>query len=151
VDDAIADEQKALKLRPTRVEAHAVLAKCYSDKNLPDKAIAEWNIAIAQDDEKAEWQYGLGKLLYDRGGASVVAALPHLLVAATEWEKATRAPGWLAQTEFMVAEGFFKQGKKADAKEHYNWFMRTSQTSSPDRKEAKARLKALGAPWEETP
>jgi tetratricopeptide (TPR) repeat protein len=146
VDDAIADLKKALQLRPSRTEAHATLAKCYSDKNQPDKAMAEWAIALAQDSDRADWQYGYGKLLFDRG--KLAAALPHLLVAATEGEKTTPAPGWFSQSEFMLAEALRKGGKRAEAKEHYTRFLQSAPPSSPDRSDALAALKALGAPYE---
>ena len=64
VEDAIKDEKRALELRPSRYEAHAVLAECYGDKNNDSAAAAEWQLALA------------GEQIQIRKGSGVVELRP---------------------------------------------------------------------------
>jgi tetratricopeptide (TPR) repeat protein len=144
VDDAIKDTEKALQLHPSRTEAHATLARCYADKNQPDKALKEWAIATAHT-ERPDWEYLYGRLLYEKSGP--VAALQHVLAAAKAGQSMTPHPPWLGPVEFMTAEGLLKQGNKVDAKEHFLKFMDVGDISSPDRKDAIRELHKLDPEW----
>ncbi len=141
VDDAVRDATRALELHPARIEAHATLARCYGDKNLPEKALSEWATATAHGGEHPDWEYLYGRLLYDRG--NYAQALIHTLSAAKAAEGMTPSPVWAAPVEFMTASAQLKAGNKVDAKEHFHRFLDTAEQSNPDRKEAKQALKVL--------
>jgi tetratricopeptide (TPR) repeat protein len=150
IDDAIADERKALALRPSRYEAHATLAECLEDKNDLAGASAEWAKAIAGEGSAANaegterhplWHYRYGKLLYDHG--NVGGALAQLLPAAQAAEKSEQHPGWLGPVEYLTAESLRKSGRKADAIEHYRRYLEIAPVNSPDRADAQAALNQL--------
>jgi tetratricopeptide (TPR) repeat protein len=151
LDDAIKDERRALELRPTRYEAHATLAQCYENKNDFRTALAEWAKATTGDSKSVAaaggqvphpyWLYRYGKLLGEHNEAA--AALAHLVPAATAAEKLDIRPGWLADLEFLVAEGLRKAGKKSEAADHYKRFLDIAPINSPDRADAKAALAKL--------
>jgi tetratricopeptide (TPR) repeat protein len=151
LEDAIKDERHALELRPSRYEAHATLAQCFENKNDYRTAMAEWAKAVAGDSKSVAaaggqvphpyWLYRYGKLLAEHNEAG--AALSHLLPAAGAAEKLDIRPGWLADLEFLVAEGLRKAGKKSEAADHYKKFLDIAPINSPDRADAKAALAKL--------
>jgi tetratricopeptide (TPR) repeat protein len=150
VDDAIKDEKRALELRPSRYEAHATLAECYTDKNDPATALAEWTKAIAGDGagtladgtvKHPFWHWRYGRLLRDLAGYP--AALPQFLLALPTAEKLSPHPGWLADLEFASAEGLRRAGRRADAVEHYQRFIELATVNSPDLADAKAAIYQL--------
>jgi predicted Zn finger-like uncharacterized protein len=141
VDTAIQDALKALQLHPARDEAHATLAKCYADKNQPDKALAEWAIATSRVADRPDWEFLYGRLLYDQG--NFAGALAHVLVAAKAAEAANPAPGWAGKAEFLAAECLRKKGENVDAKEHYIRYLDRGERSSPDYKDAMAALRSI--------
>jgi tetratricopeptide (TPR) repeat protein len=150
VVDAIKDEKRALELRPSRYEAHAILAECYEDRSDFAGAMAEWAKAIAGDGDAAGadggvphpyWRYKYGKLLMERGNLSAAIAL--LLPAATTMEKSEQRPGWLPLLEVLTAEALDKAGRRAEAVEHYRRFMDIAPVNSPDRDDARAALGRL--------
>jgi tetratricopeptide (TPR) repeat protein len=150
IDDAVKDEKHALELRPSRYEAHATLAECFEDKNEDPAALAEWPRAIEGDGTPVAdapvphpyWHYRYGKLLLDKGGATL--ALAQLLPAAAATEKLDSHPAWLAPLEFLTAEALRSAGRKADAVEHYRRFLEIAPVNSPDRYDAQRALTALG-------
>ena len=149
VEDAIRDANKALVLHPSRNEAHATLAMSYENKNQPDKALAEWNIATTRNPEKPDWEFLYGRLLYVHRGA--VAALQHVLSAAKSGEQMHPLPSWLPQDEFMVGMALFKSGNRVDAKPHLVSFLNTGDIKAPDRPEATATLLSIDPAWRPQP
>ncbi len=147
VDDAIRDAMKSLQLQPSRIEAHATLAKCYSDKNQREKAVAEWALATARAGEHPDWEYQYGRLLFEDG--NVLGALPHVLAAAKAVEAGTIVPPpvWGPQVEFMTAKGQLKEKNKVDAKEHLHRFIDTAERSNPDLPEGRRLLHELEPDW----
>jgi len=141
VDDAIKDATRALELHPSRIEAHATLAKCYADKNLTEKALAEWSLATSHGTEHPDWEFLFGRLLYDHG--NIGQAKAHVLAAAKAGENMQPTPIWLAQVEYMTASALLKEGNKVDAKEHFIRFMDTAELSNPDRRDAVQALKSI--------
>jgi tetratricopeptide (TPR) repeat protein len=145
VDDAVRDEKHALELRPSRYEAHAVLAECYEDKNSDAAAAAEWQAALAGERAPAPdvaphpyWRYKLGRLYYEHGNSG--AALPLLLAAANALEHQTTRPGWRASLYFMTAEALRKSGRNADALAWYRRFFDVAPVNSPDRLDAQTAI-----------
>ena len=151
VNDAIKDLNHALQLKPTLVDAHAELALCDEDKNDLNGAMVEWQKAIQGDENRPTWRYHYGKLLLDRG--NVAAAAPHLVAAVSVAEAAAAAgqpvPGWANPAEYSVAIALQRTGKKQDAIDHFNRFLKNAPASSPDRRDALAQLQILGAPYED--
>ncbi len=154
VEDAIKDEKRALELRPSRYEAHAVLAECYGDKNNDSAAAAEWQLALAGEHAPTAasdvaphpyWRYKLGRLYYDHGNPP--AALPLLLSAANALEHQSTRPGWRASLYFMTAEGLRKTGRNAEALTWYRRFFDVAPVNSPDRLDAQTAVARLtGSP-----
>ena len=66
VEDALTDLRHALELKPSRIEAHAVMAECYEDKNDEGAAMGEWQKAIAANERQPYWRYRYGKLLQQK-------------------------------------------------------------------------------------
>ncbi len=145
VDDAIKDADKALQLRPARVEAHATLARCYADKNQNEKALAEWALATAHGTEHPEWEYLYGRLLFERN--NLAQALPMVLAAAKAAEQMNPPPVWAARVEFMTGAALLKSGNKIDANEHFMRFMEVAERTNPDRPAAEAALKSMNPDW----
>ncbi|MGA3119744.1 MAG: tetratricopeptide repeat protein [Polyangiaceae bacterium] len=150
IDDAVADEKRALELRPARSEAHATLAECYEDKNDDAAALAEWPRALAGDGGGSSadatiahpyWHYRYGKLLFERGSGA--AAVAQLVPAAAAAEKLESRPGWVAPLEFLVAEALRGAGRRADAIDHYRRFLDIAPVNSPDRYDAQKALSQL--------
>ncbi|MGO9713108.1 MAG: tetratricopeptide repeat protein [Polyangiaceae bacterium] len=146
-DDAAKDLKYAIQLKPTLYQAHASLAQVYERKNMPDQAIAEWNIAFARDDSNDYWNYLFGKLLLDRG--SVAEAAKHLKASADAGEQEQPRPGWLTSAEFQAAEALRRMGDKAGAIKHYTSFLQHADLNDPNNRDARSALVQLGAPYED--
>lgn len=147
LDDALRDVQRAIELRPSRAEAHATLAEIYDARNQPAQAAVEWHKAVQANDKQPYWRYRIGKMLFLQH--KMAEAAPHLEFAASEGEKMTQRPGWLVEAEFQSAETLKRAGKKAEAIPRYQAFLRMAPENHPDRDDARAALKALGAPERE--
>lgn len=143
LDDALHDVQRALELKPSRVEAHATLAEVYDARNQPALAALEWRKAIQANDKNPYWRARLGKMLFLQH--KVAEAAPHLEFAATEGEKLTQRPGWLADAEFQAGEALRRGGKKTESIARYQAFLRMAPENHPDRDDARAALRTLGA------
>jgi tetratricopeptide (TPR) repeat protein len=148
VEDAVRDEKHALELRPSRYEAHSVLAECYEDKNNDSAAAAEWQAALSGERVPAPevaphpyWRYKLGRLFYEHGNSN--SALPLLLAAANALEHQTTRPGWRASLYFMTAEALRKTGRNADALVWYRRFFDVAPVNSPDRLDAQTAIARL--------
>ncbi len=152
VDDAIKDLKTALQLKPTLYQADAELALCYADKNEQNLAMAEWQRALNGDGDRPMWNYQYGKLLLEKG--NYAAAAPHLLTAVgwtektADGDRTAPVPFWAIPAEFSTAVALQKTGKRKDAIEHYNRFLDHAAPNSPDKRDALAALRALGAPYD---
>ena len=133
--------QKAIELRPSRLEAYATLAECFEDENRPGEAIAAWRKAISVEGVHPEWHYRLGKLLGRQGEGE-------LRQAVTLIEESDARPGWLGQAYYELAEIERGSGKKADAIRHYRRFLALAKVDSPYRDDALRGLVSLGAPYD---
>jgi tetratricopeptide (TPR) repeat protein len=142
IEDALKDLKRALELKPSRNEAHAMLAECYEEKNDIGTALAEWARAIGNDDKQPFWRYRYGKLLLDRGNAQDAAK--HLTYAVNEGATLQPRPGWFPSAQFEVAEAMRRTGRRQDAVEHYKLFLQLSSSNNPDRKDALRYVKELG-------
>jgi tetratricopeptide (TPR) repeat protein len=146
-DDALKDLRLALQLKPTRYEAHASLAQVYEQKNQPDQAIAEWNMAFAHDDSNEFWNFRFGKLLLAQG--RYVEAAKRLKAATEAGEAEQPRPGWLVMAEFPAAEALRRAGDRAGAIAHYNAFLQHADSNDPNMRDAQRALRDLGAPYQE--
>ncbi len=146
VEDGIRDLKRALELKPTRFEAHAMLAECYEVKNQEAMALDEWRRALAINDKNAEWRYKYGRLLYERH--DLKAAAPHLVYGATEGQKQSTRPGWVYIAEFYAADALNRTGKKAESVDHYRLYLHQAPVNDPNRRDAIAAMRAMNAPLE---
>jgi len=142
IDDAVRDLKRALELKPSRNEAHAMLAECYEEKNDTGTALAEWARAIGNDEKPPFWRYRYGKLLLDKGNAA--EAVKHLTYAVNEGASLQPRPGWFPNSQFEVADAMRRTGRRQDALEHYKLFLQLSSSNDPDRKDAQRFIKELG-------
>jgi tetratricopeptide (TPR) repeat protein len=144
VKDALEDLEKTLQLKPTRLEAYATIAECYSDLNLPEKAMEAWQKAISANDRQPRWRYSYGRMLLERN--RVPEALGHLSFAVGEMEKESPRPGDLHTAEFLLAEALRKHGHARESVRHYQTYLQSAPLSDPDRTDAIAALTAMHAP-----
>jgi predicted Zn finger-like uncharacterized protein len=141
--DAQKDLQRALELKPGRLEAHATLAESLEDQNKPELALGEWAKAIVSPDARGYWHYRYGRLLAEKGRGG--DALPELEKAFAEGDVAEPRPGWVAPAAFSSAELLQKAGKRPEAIARFKRYLEVAPFNSPDRSDAEAALKALGA------
>ncbi len=143
--DAVEDLKKALELRPSRFEAHADLARAYDDLGKEDLALAEWQKALAANPNEATWRFNYGKMLSLRSQNGQAA---EQLKKAIELAAAQNlsAP-WLFEAHRLAAVSL---GMTPAAIPHWQAFLKTGPANSPFRDEAKAALKRLGAPWDDS-
>ena len=153
-DNAVRDLQHALRLKPTRFEAHAWLAQAYEQKNMTDASIAEWRLAMAHEDDKsldprdvAFWNYKFGSQLSDRG--QYAEAAKRLKSAVETANQAQPRPTWLTRGELATAEAVRKTGDTATACVHYAAFVQMSDQNDPDRRDARRACRDVcGKPCE---
>jgi tetratricopeptide (TPR) repeat protein len=146
LDDGVADERQALKLKPTLYQAHAGLAACDEAKNDRAAAFAEWATAVNADQKAmvphAEWRYRYGALLLEQG--STGPAIAYLQLASDAAAKMDKPlPNWVYSCEFALAESLRKSGRDSDACPHYIRFLELSPATSPDHADAEARRAAV--------
>jgi len=143
VKDAERDLRKALELKPNRIEAHAALAEVFETNNNDAGALAAWSVATSAMPKQAYWRYRYGKLLKAKGRGADAAV--NLGFAVHEALALQPRPGWLYAAAFAAAETQRATGKKAEAIENYKLYLQNAPTGDPDRDEATAALKKLGA------
>jgi Tfp pilus assembly protein PilF len=140
--DAVTDLKRALKLRPERFEAHADLAQAYTQLGREREALAEWQLAVAGDDQNPTWLFRYGKLLIAEHRAEEAAK--RLGAAVEMGEKAKEPPAWLWQAHYLLAVSL---GGGPAAHPHYRRFLETGPLDSPYRNEAKRALSRSSEPW----
>ena len=99
--------------------------------------------ALQGDEKRPEWRYRYGRLLADKGNYK--EAYGHLKYATEEGGSIQPRPGWFGQAQFEAGEASRKTGRKAEAIEHYKFYMQLTGPQDPDRKDAIKALKELGA------
>jgi len=142
IKDAERDLLKALELKPSRFEAYATLAECYEDQSKWGPANTAWRKAIEADSNRPFWRYKLGRLLYnahDRGGAA------EQLKSAVQLAAKETRPAWLWEAYLMLADVSKTAGRRAEAIEYYQEFLKLAPPDSPFRADAAKQLAALGA------
>ena len=142
--DAVKDLKKALELKPERIEAHAVLAETYGQRNETAAALSEWSKAIAANDKQPTWRWQYGRLLADKG--SVAEAARHLSFAVENGKSMQPRPGWLGPAAFAAGEVLRKTGKRTEACDAYRLFMDLSAPTNPDRRDAIRGMSEAGCP-----
>jgi Tfp pilus assembly protein PilF len=140
------DLRHALELKPTLYQAHAWLGQVYDQRQMYDRAIAEWRTAFASKDDDVLWNYQFGSLLHSRGLEGEAAQ--HLKMATEAGEQQTPRPLWLADAEFPAAEAMKAAGDTAGAIKHYTLFCSRADANNPYLRDAKRALAALGAPYQ---
>jgi len=152
VKDAIRDLQRALELKPSRIEALADLATAFADLGRMPDALKAWEDAIARDADNPTWHFRYGKLLSASGSGGMAAAhLRRAIDLVDEARKALPAPAkpkppvWLWQAHYLLAR---ELGPVPAAVAHWQAFMRLSPPGDPYRPEASRALNALGQPWD---
>jgi tetratricopeptide (TPR) repeat protein len=140
--DAIVDFKQALKLRPSRFEAHADLAQAYYQMGRLREAAAHWQQALAADGENPTWLFRYGKLLHSQHRDADAAS--HLERAITAGSKTSSPPGWLWEAHHLAAASLRGNPR---ALEHWKQFLKLGPEDSPYRVDAKRALREAGQPW----
>ncbi len=143
VRDAERDLLKALELKPSRFEAHATLAEVYEETRRWDQAQAAWRKAITGDPSNSFWHYKLGRLLYSNGNRG--EAGEEVAKAVELSSKETSRPAWLWEAYMILAESNRAAGKRQQAIDYYQEFLKLAPPDSPFRNDAKKALATLGA------
>ncbi|HTM46070.1 MAG TPA: tetratricopeptide repeat protein [Polyangiaceae bacterium] len=141
LDNAVDDLNYALKLSPSRVEAHAELAGVYTDMGQEQRALAEWALATTQRPDNMLWHFRYGKLLSDNQRPT--DAETQLLTSIELAKKESTPPHWLWEAHLYTGR---VMGMNPKAVEHWLTFLSQAPASSPYVGEAKEALKRLGHP-----
>lgn len=141
---AIEDLNYALKLRPSRVEAHADLAAVYDGQGQFQRALAEWAIATKGRPNNNTWHFRYGKMLAENLRQS--EAINELAIAIAAGQKQDIPPQWMWQAHYYMARCL---GMSPNAVDHWKAFWDTGPSDSPYRDEARQALKNLGHPLRE--
>ncbi len=141
---AIEDLNYALKLRPSRVEAHADLAAVYDGQGQFQRALAEWAIATKGRPNNNTWHFRYGKMLAENLRQSEAANELDIAIAAGQ--KQDVPPQWLWQAHYYMARCL---GMNPRAVDHWKAFWDKGPSDSPYRDEARQALKNLGHPLRE--
>jgi tetratricopeptide (TPR) repeat protein len=141
LNDAIVDLNKALELRPSRVEAHAELAGVFTDLGQEQKALSEWQIATQGQPNNAAWHFRYGKLLAEN--LRNAEAATELLAAIDLAKNDPNRPTWLPQAHLYAARSL---GPAPQAAEHWQAFLEQAPTGSPYIEEARRALSRAGRP-----
>ncbi|MBI5538387.1 MAG: zinc-ribbon domain-containing protein [Deltaproteobacteria bacterium] len=141
VRDAERDLLKALELKPSRYEAYATLAECYEENRRWDQAQAAWRKAIAGDGNKAIWHYKLGRLLWTNHN---LAEAGEEVSRAVQLSAKEARPPWLWEAYMIMGDAAKAAGKRQQAIEHYQEFMKAAPPESPYRNDVKKALAGLG-------
>lgn len=143
VRDAVKDLQKALDLKPSRLEAHAALADSYYDLGKEAEALAEYKIAVEGQPDNPTWRFRYGKLLAaNNRNAEAETQLTRALEIVG---KADAKPRWEWEAHHMLARAM---GGKKESIPHWEAFLRLAPADNPYRAEAKKILAGLGKPWD---
>jgi predicted Zn finger-like uncharacterized protein len=148
--DAIDLAQKALKLTPSRYEAHATIAMAMKGMSngstvVEAGAIAEWEKAINGDPNNPKapfWRYLIADLLYYRN--EIARATPHLKEAIKLVTEREQKPAWLPKAYFYLGMGL-RFTDKEEAKKALKTYLDTSVGSTdPARGEARSAYAEAG-------
>jgi predicted Zn finger-like uncharacterized protein len=148
--DAMELAEKALKLTPSRYEAHATIAmalKGLSAGNaaMEAQAIGEWEKALAGDPNNPKapfWRYLIADLMYYRN--EIGRAVPHLKECIKLLTEREQKPPYLPKAYFYLGMGL-RFTDKEEAKKALKTYLDTSVgTTDPARAEARAAYTEAG-------
>jgi predicted Zn finger-like uncharacterized protein len=148
--DAIDLAQKALKLTPSRYEAHATIADAMRGMSngstvVEAGAIAEWEKAINGDPNNPKapfWHYRIADLMYYRN--EIARAAPHLRDSIKLVTEREQKPAWLPKAYFYLGMAL-RFSDKEEAKKALKTYLDTSVgTTDPARGEARAAYAEAG-------
>jgi tetratricopeptide (TPR) repeat protein len=144
VQDALADFQQALTLKPGRFEAYAGIGECHDQLRQLPAAIAAYQRALEADAARADWWFRLGRLQLD--AAQTSAAIQSLTRATTLGESAP--PGqvnpWLPDAHRVLGEAMQLSGERSGAIEHYRRYLEVAPAGAVDRNTVQRALAELG-------
>jgi predicted Zn finger-like uncharacterized protein len=138
--DALEELEIALEKNPSRSEAYATMARCYTDQTNLGAAEEAWRKAIAGNKWMPEWQFRLGKLLSDRG--AVGEGAPYLRAAVDIVNERKQTPGWLWNANWLLGEAL-RGSEPKRAVIAYKEFLRLSTSENAYRSDAEVALDAI--------
>jgi tetratricopeptide (TPR) repeat protein len=144
VQDALADLEKALALKPGRYEAWAAVADCYDQLRRRPDAIRAYQSAIEGEPDNGAWWYRLGRLQLDDDRAT--DARNTLARAVLLGEAMDARPGWLADAHRILGESLRLAGDRAGAREHFERYLAVASPNAIDRADVERQLELLGVP-----
>ena len=144
VRDALTDLERAIELRPARVEALASMGECYDQLRQLPAAISAYERAVGARDDAGEWWYRLGRLRLDSGRRADAAGA--LQRAALLGEAESPRPSWLADAHRVLGDAMRLGSERAGAIEHYRRYLELAPPTAIDREDVERQLASLGSP-----
>jgi predicted Zn finger-like uncharacterized protein len=131
VKDALKDAARALELKPSRIEAHALMAECYDELRQLPQAIAAYQTALAQDPTRGEWVYRLGRVYLDQGARPEgVSALERAIKLGDPQDP---PPYWLADAYRLVGDNARASNNRKLAVAAYKRYLQLAPHGALDR------------------
>jgi tetratricopeptide (TPR) repeat protein len=139
VKDALKDLNRALTLKPSRIEALGAVAECYDELRQLPKAVQSFHAALDKDPSNGEWWYKLGRLHLDLGEYG--PATEALKKAMELGDKKDPMPYWLPDAYRLSGEAARISNSKKTAIMLYKRYLEIAPDGALDRDEVRTILK----------
>lgn len=139
VVDALSDLDTALKLAPSRIEAHAFRARAMMQLGKEAEALNAWSRAVEAQAGDPSWNKDYGELLLANGRSA--EARVQLQLAVDGAKNQSPEPPWLPTAHRLLAMAI---GRHKDAVPHWEAFLKAKKGSNdPYLREALGELTAI--------
>ncbi|HKU40805.1 MAG TPA: tetratricopeptide repeat protein, partial [Polyangiales bacterium] len=139
VKDALKDAARALELKPSRIEAHALMAECYDELRQLPQSIAAYKTALGIDATRGEWWYKLARVYLDQGARG--EANDALDRAIKLGEGRDPAPYWLAECYRLLGDNARAANNRKAAVAAYKRYLELAPRGALDRPEVTKLLR----------
>jgi tetratricopeptide (TPR) repeat protein len=143
VKDALASFERALRLKPGRVEALAGMGDAYDQLREQSNATKAYQDAVKAMPENGEWWFRLGSLHLDRGSRDEGRVA--LAEAVLRGDRLIDKPLWLADAHAAYAEVLRESGRTPEAIEQYRTFLSLAPQNHPQRRDVEQIVRSSGS------
>jgi tetratricopeptide (TPR) repeat protein len=147
VRDALKDLDRAIRLNPARIEAHAVRGDCYEQLRQLPEAIRAYKTALEGDPTRGQWWYRTAVLTSDSGARSEAEA--PLRRAIELGDKQDPMPYWLPDAHRLAGDIADLGNNRQGAIRAYKRYLEIAQTTAIDYDTVKKKLNKWGVQLEE--